>query len=436
MSLMQLAGEWERIETLAGLAMDARRGEKASGEKIDQLGALQTDVLKLRENGAWSTVFPTPLERLEYDVLACAIAPELSPRVSWVFQSLNGGNANPYPTVMFLQELLSLEPADAPALYDVIGEDSALRRHRLIRTEGQGPFAFVQPAPGVTNRLIDKRYEPAPPPGTTRVQVAATWDDLVLPPTQMTMLHEFLAYLTCRETVVNQWGARPYSGPIALFSGASGTGKTFAASVLANALGWPLFRVDLGRLVSKYIGETEKNLNALFDHAHDVPMILQFDEADSLFSKRGEVKEARDRYANLEVSHLLARVETHSGPCILTTNLRDQMDAAFARRFQVVIDFPRPGHAARKRLWQRSLPPDAPLHSDVDLDLVADAADLSGGAIRNAAIHAAVLAAHANRPITLAGIARSVWRELGKEGRPVSPSEIGPLARFLDERVQ
>ena len=138
---------------------------------------------------------------------------------------------------------------------------------------------------------------------------------------------------------------------------------------------------------------------------------------------------------NLEVSHLLARVESHSGPCILTTNLRDQMDPAFARRFQVVIDFPRPARMARRRLWQRSLPPAAPLHSDVDLDLVADAADLSGGAIRNAAMHAAVLAAKSGGPITLAGIARSVWRELGKEGRPVSPSEIGPLVGLIDGKV-
>jgi SpoVK/Ycf46/Vps4 family AAA+-type ATPase len=164
-------------------------------------------------------------------------------------------------------------------------------------------------------------------------------------------------------------------------------------------------------------------------------MILQFDEADSLFSKRGEVREARDRYANMEVSHLLARIEAHTGPCILTTNLRDQMDPAFARRFHVVIDFPRPDRAARRLLWQRLLPPRAPLGPCVDLDLVAEAADISGGGIRNAATHAAVLAASdGGKALEISHIARAVWSELGKEGRPVAAGEIGLLAAHLDRR--
>jgi SpoVK/Ycf46/Vps4 family AAA+-type ATPase len=161
-------------------------------------------------------------------------------------------------------------------------------------------------------------------------------------------------------------------------------------------------------------------------------MVLQFDEADSLFAKRGEVKEARDRYANLEVSHLLARIESHRGPCILTSNLREQIDQGFARRFQVVVDFPKPDATARARLWRLLLPPHAPIDQTVDLDLVADAAPLTGGHIRNAALHAAFLAAAGDGPIALRHIACAIWRELGKEGRPVATSEIGPLARFLD----
>jgi SpoVK/Ycf46/Vps4 family AAA+-type ATPase len=221
---------------------------------------------------------------------------------------------------------------------------------------------------------------------------------------------------------------------VALFSGPSGTGKTFAAVVLASELDWPLYRVDLGRLVSKYIGETEKNLNRLFDAAHGRPMVLQFDEADSLFSKRGEVKEARDRYANMEVSHLLARIESHHGPVILTTNLRKQLDPAFARRFQVVVDFPRPDMAARTSLWRRLLPPRAPLDAGIDMDFLGRAVNLTGGGIRNAALHAAYMAAGAGLPIGVGHIALAVWRELGKDGRELSLADLGALAPYLPEK--
>jgi SpoVK/Ycf46/Vps4 family AAA+-type ATPase len=218
---------------------------------------------------------------------------------------------------------------------------------------------------------------------------------------------------------------------VSLFCGPSGTGKTFAAAVIAAELGWPLYRVDLGRLVSKYIGETEQNLNRLFDAAHGRPMVLQFDEADALFGKRGEVREARDRYANLEVSHLLARIETHQGPCVLTSNLRRNLDPAFARRFQVVVDFPRPDAEARSLLWDRSLPPLAPRNEDLDLSFLGSAVNLTGGGIRNAALLAAFLAAESGHPIGLGEVALAVWRELGKDGRDLTISDLGPLAAHL-----
>jgi SpoVK/Ycf46/Vps4 family AAA+-type ATPase len=220
-------------------------------------------------------------------------------------------------------------------------------------------------------------------------------------------------------------------GPVALFAGPSGTGKTMAASVLANALGWPLFRIDLGRLVSKYVGETEENLNRLFDAAHGRPMVLQFDEADALFAKRGEIKEARDRYANMEVSHLLTRIESHRGPCILTTNLRRQMDAAFTRRLQMVVEFPRPDSSARAALWERLLPPRAPRADGLCVARLADAAALSGGQIRNAALHAAYLAAGAGEDIDLPHAALGIWRELTKDGHECSPTALGDLAAHL-----
>jgi SpoVK/Ycf46/Vps4 family AAA+-type ATPase len=272
-----------------------------------------------------------------------------------------------------------------------------------------------------------------PPPGTSRVRLAAGWDDLVLPGPCRQLLGEFLGWVRHRARVVERWGGADMGGPLALFSGPSGTGKTFAAAVIANALGWPLYRADLGLVVSKYIGETEKNLNALFDAAHGREMVLQIDEADALLGKRAEVKEARDRYANMEVSHLLNRIEQHRGPCILTTNLRAHLDSAFLRRFQVVVEFPRPDAAARGALWQRLLPPRAPRADDVDPAALGEAVTLTGGGIRNAALQAAYFAADADRAIELEHVALAVWRELGKSGKPLARTELGPLAAHLPD---
>jgi SpoVK/Ycf46/Vps4 family AAA+-type ATPase len=186
-------------------------------------------------------------------------------------------------------------------------------------------------------------------------------------------------------------------------------------------------------VVSKYIGETEKNLNRLLDTLHGTDAILQIDEVDSLLSKRGEVKEARDRYANMEVSHLLSRIELHDGPVILTTNLRKELDQAFVRRFHIVVDFPRPDAAARSALWRRLLPPRAALAPDLDCKELGEAANLSGGSIRNAALHAAYLAADRGRPIGKREAALAVWRELNKENRQVARSELGALAACLED---
>ncbi len=249
------------------------------------------------------------------------------------------------------------------------------------------------------------------------------------------MLREFMLWIRHRETVVDAWGGATVGGPVALFSGPSGTGKTFAARVIATELGWPLYQVDLARLVSKYIGETEKNIGRLFDAAHDQEMVLQFDEVDALMSKRGEVKEARDRYANMEVSYLLARVEDHCGPCILTTNMRNQIDKAFTRRFQMVVEFPRPDEAARAQLWARMLPPRAPLADEVDVEFLAVAVNLTGGNIRNAALHAAYLAADDARPIDLSHIAIAVYRELAKDRPQLNKSDLGLLTSHLPDEM-
>jgi len=432
--LNSLAVEWERIELLAHLVTKSRQGRPPSQALLTSLQQLQGEVEENRRQGRGLVELALcHLNSTELDVLACVLAPEAEPRLGWIFQNLQIGLPQPYPTIALLQELLSINSEESSQFYEVFGESAPLRRLGLIKVEEGDPFRPVRPAPGVTARFL--RRPPVTPdlPGAILVKIRAGWDELILPPDRLTMLGEFILWIIHKTKVVKEWGGQDCGGPVALFSGPSGTGKTFAAAVLATELGWPLYRVDLGRLVSKYIGETEKNLNHLFDTAHGQPMILQFDEADSLFSKRGEVKEARDRYANMEVSHLLARIESHHGPVILTTNLHKHLDPAFARRFQLVVDFPRPDAKARTFLWQRLLPPKAPGSAEMDFPFLGQSVNLTGGQIRNASLHAAYLAVGDGQRITIRHIALAVWRELGKDGRELSKTDLGALARFLPE---
>ncbi|MCP3902788.1 MAG: ATP-binding protein [Planctomycetes bacterium] len=424
----ELAPEWRRLELLGQSLALERQGEPVPDALIDDLKKAQHRVIGARdEHRTWSALNTTLLTTLELDVLACAVGPEAEPRLGWLFQTLQPTRPHPYPTLALIQELFALEARQIDELYGALGDTGALRRHRLVNVNAPGPYETIRPCEGVTSRLLGRADQPLAPPGANPVTLRVEWDQLILPEACLEALSEFLLWITHRETVFTHWGAQPTGGPVALFSGPSGTGKTFAASAIATRLGWPLYRVDLGRLVSKWLGETEENINTLFDAAHGRPMVLQFEEADSLFGKRGDVKEARDRYANLEISHLLARIETHEGPCILTTNLRRNLDPAFGRRFQLALEFPRPDATARGRLWRALLPPRAPLQG-VDPDFLGRTVNLTGGEIRNAATHAAFLAAGRDGAIGLPEIALAVWRELGKRGKPVSPSDLGGLA--------
>ena len=253
-------------------------------------------------------------------------------------------------------------------------------------------------------------------PGVIHTSPEANWDDLILPEHCIQGLRQYMLWVTHRDQVELEWGGKVTGGPSALFSGPSGTGKTFACEVLGSALGLDMYTVDLGQLVSKYIGETEKNLNALFDAMAREPMLLVFDEADSLFGKRTDVKDAHDRYANLEVSYLMTRIERHKGPCVLTTNSKERIDPGFLRRLQFVIDFPLPNAAERSRLWRLYLPDRAPIDKDVDTGDLAKALELTGGQIRNAALHAAFLAAGESSSVTRDHITSAVQAELVKTG--------------------
>ncbi|WP_419191749.1 ATP-binding protein [Engelhardtia mirabilis] len=252
-----------------------------------------------------------------------------------------------------------------------------------------------------------------------RVPARDGFRDLVLPPAQREVLDSIVAQSRQRAVVDVRWGMQPpdsRGGGIAvLFSGPSGTGKTLAAEGLAWELRLPLFRVDLSSVVSKYIGETEKHLSKLFDAAEAGGSVLLFDEADALFGKRSEVSSAHDRYANIEVSYLLQRLESYSGLAILTTNHRSNIDEAFLRRVRFVVAFPTPGVRQRLALWQRVFPDRVPI-ADLDHDRLAEI-ELTGGSIRNAALVAASLAAEAQCAVGMPQVLRAVRLELAKQGK-------------------
>ncbi|MCB9764054.1 MAG: ATP-binding protein [Alphaproteobacteria bacterium] len=259
-----------------------------------------------------------------------------------------------------------------------------------------------------------------------RIETTADWDDLVLPPDVVRTLEQIRAQVRERGLVYERWGYGQRLGRgrgiTALFAGSSGTGKTLAAEVLANALRLDLVQVDLSSVVSKYIGETEKNLRRVFDAAEAGGVVLLFDEADALFGKRGEVKDSHDRYANIEVSYLLQRMERYTGLAILTTNLKKAIDNAFLRRLRFVVDFPFPSLEQRARIWEGVFPPGVPV---AGLDPVRLARlNVPGGNIRNIALHAAFLAAERATPVTMPLLAQAARDEFLKIGRTLSDGEL------------
>jgi hypothetical protein len=254
-----------------------------------------------------------------------------------------------------------------------------------------------------------------------KIEPTARWQDLVLPREQTDGLEELIAHVRFRQQVYGQWGfGRRLSrgkGLTALFAGPSGTGKTMAAEVIAGALGLDLYQIDLSAVVSKYIGETEKNLSRIFAGARAANAILFFDEADALFGKRSEVKDAHDRYANIEVGYLLQQMELYDGLAILATNLSENLDEAFLRRMQAVIRFPFPDEELRLQIWQSMFPAEAPLAPDVDLVQLAAKYKLAGGHIKNVAVAAAFLAAAEGSPIAQRHLVRATRQEFQKIGR-------------------
>ena len=270
-----------------------------------------------------------------------------------------------------------------------------------------------------------------------RIEPQAAWPDLILPDQQIVEIWELAVRARRRDVVLDNWGigarAMRGRGITALFAGDSGTGKTLAAEVVARELGLDLYVIDLSTVIDKYIGETEKNLDRIFREADSVNGVLLFDEADAIFGKRSEVRDARDRYANVEVAFLLQRMERFDGLAILTTNLRANLDEAFTRRIDVIVDFPMPEIEGRLALWRMHLPAAVPLSDDVDLKFMAQRFRLSGGNIRNICVTAAYFAAESEQSLTMADLVRATEREYRKLGRLTVEAEFGPYFTLMNE---
>jgi SpoVK/Ycf46/Vps4 family AAA+-type ATPase len=258
-----------------------------------------------------------------------------------------------------------------------------------------------------------------------RIEAPAGWDDLILPEVQKSTLRQIGVHVRNRLKVHFEWGFSERGarglGLTALFAGESGTGKTMAAEVLARELQLDLYRIDLSAVVSKYIGETEKNLRRVFDAAEDSGAILLFDEADALFGKRSEVKDSHDRYANIEVSYLLQRMEAYSGLAVLTTNLKAALDPAFQRRIRFIVHFPFPDHTQREAIWRTVFPTQTP-QGKIDYSKLARLG-VTGGGIRNIALNAAFRAAELDEPVSMSHLLHAARFEAGKQERSLSDAE-------------
>jgi len=374
-----------------------------------------------------ATIAMTGLSAPEALVLVAAIAPSIDERFLAAYGLLSDRANTPGLTLDVARTLMARTfhgRLDATAM---LSEHGTLRASGLLTLDPPGdPVGVLTPDPGLIAWVLGM---PPPTPHATAgfparpLTTVHTLDDVVLPGRARARLADLERRLAHRERVTSDWGFASHhdnaGGLVALFHGPPGTGKTMTAAAVAASAGLPAYVVDLSALVSKYIGETEKSLAAVFERAERERCVLVFDEADAVFGSRTEVADSHDRYANQEVSYLLARIEAHPGVVILTTNLLGNIDSAFRRRIHVMVEFPEPGPAERGVLWERVLPPHVPTSGDLGLSDLAERFQLTGAGIRDAAIEAAYLAADGDGAVTREHLEEGIRRQFTKAGKTV-----------------
>jgi hypothetical protein len=403
--LEQLASLWQRESLLLPIALylDAQEidASDAQAATVRRFLARSNGLFMLAVREAWPRL---PRESHIVDVVKPTMEEQ---RAAW--ERVFGGTDVEGSAALACQ--FNLNPADIAVIATATVD------------EGKGGAANFR------RRLWDAcraRVRPMLDTLAQRIEPKAAFEDIVLPAEQTDQLRQIAAQVNQRGKVYGDWGfagkANRGLGISALFAGDSGTGKTMAAEVIANELRLNLYRIDLAAVVSKYIGETEKNLRRLFDAAENGGAILFFDEADALFGKRSEVKDSHDRYANIEINYLLQRMEAYRGLAILATNMRSSLDNAFTRRLRFIVNFPFPGVVERRAMWQKAFPPETPVRM-LDYDRLARL-NLTGGSIHNAALNAAFLAAEACSPVTMLLALAAARAEFIKLDRPINEADF------------
>ena len=407
--LETLARLWQRETMLSPLALllDAQELDKLASTATPESPAQRLVRFVARTGGL--------LFVSSRDGLACPIESTLTLEVSKPMSAEQG---------VLWSTLLRETPPGLPARlagqFDLNYHDIA----SIVDQANKGDTA--EPLQARVWRGCRERTRPTIEKLAMKIDARATWDDIVLPSTETALLHQIADQVGSRAMVYDDWGFRARMnrglGISALFAGESGTGKTMAAEVLANALELDLYRIDLSAVVNKYIGETEKNLRQVFDGAEGSGAILLFDEADALFGKRSEVKDSHDRYANIEINYLLQRMEAYRGLAILATNMKSALDTAFMRRLRFIIKFPFPAASERRRMWERAFPAGAPLGT---LDFARlSRLGVTGGTIHNIALNSAFAAARAGSPVTMSVVLDAARTEFRKTDRPVNEADF------------
>jgi len=447
-----LARLWQRENILLPIALflDAHEldGEpKGDAAAPDRVGALQrflarsrgVFLLSTREQRALGTSMhavhvhkPLPSEQLAAWSEALGNDAGETPALLAGQFNLNIHTIRQVVRSVRARERSSDEQAEDERVAVEVEDTGAEGEGAVAEREAEGAAAeatVVEVGPTLEERLWDACLEVTGPQMdrlAQRLTPVATWDDIVLPPEEMNLLRQLASQVARRTTVYDRWGFRQRMnrglGINALFAGESGTGKTMAAEVIANHLRLNLYRIDLSAVVSKYIGETEKNLRRVFDAAEGGGALLFFDEADALFGKRSEVRDSHDRYANIEINYLLQRMESYRGLAILATNMKSALDQAFMRRLRFVVNFPFPGKAQRRAIWERAWPPETPQRG-LDFDRLARF-NLTGGSIANVALNSAFMAAERGSPVTMPLVLEAVRSEFRKLERPWNDADL------------
>ncbi|MCY0096581.1 ATP-binding protein [Hoeflea ulvae] len=431
----RLAAEWERAFQLLQIAVSHRKDKPVSPDMMNALAQSSIQVDTLRKSGGWKPVenltgFRAGGNQLLFDLVALAILPTVRPSAVFGLMNLqHPASTDPAPTAAAIYDILALDGRDDADFARALADIDELATRGIMRCDGVGPLRSFHPGALLTTLLSGTDQPVSTPGGVVRMPEGKPLETVILPKQNIPRLLEVLDIARFKDHA--RKNGEHLGGPLVLLAGGPGTGKSYAASALARELKRPLYRVDFGMVMSKWVGETERNLNRIFDSLSGLGAALLIDEADALLGKRVMVKEGRDQYANATVGHLLARFERHDGAVFLTTNLMENIDDAYFRRFDFVIGFPRPSESARRKIWNNHLPGECTGDDRFALIQMAGTVSLTGGEIANAAAMARAFAHAGNTHVSAAHLAHAVWREVTKTPRTVARRDLAALADFL-----